>query len=81
MSVWLGCGRSLKGLHRVIWPLAVASHAEKASYRSRENTPSPQNRSASLGLSTPEAEKPPPQREILRVAEHGEGWGVPAEWE
>ena len=34
-----------------------------------------------LGLSTPEAEKPPPVREILRVAEHGEGWGVPAEWE
>jgi len=21
-----------------------------------------------------------PAREILRVAEHGEGWGVPAEW-
>jgi len=34
-----------------------------------------------LGLSTPEAEKPPPLREVLRVAEHGEGWGVPAEWE
>jgi hypothetical protein len=34
-----------------------------------------------LGLSTPEAEKPPPVRESLRVAEHGEGWGVPAEWE
>jgi hypothetical protein len=35
-----------------------------------------------LGLSTPEAEKPPPPpREVLRVAEHGEGWGVPAEWE
>jgi len=28
-------------------------------------------------LSTPEAEKPPPMREVLRVAEHGEGWGVP----
>jgi hypothetical protein len=35
-----------------------------------------------LGLSTPETEKPPPPpREVLRVAEHGEGWGVPAEWE
>jgi hypothetical protein len=34
-----------------------------------------------LGLSTPEAEKPPPLREVVRVAEHGEGWGVPAEWE
>jgi len=35
-----------------------------------------------LGLSTPEAEKPPPPaREILRVAEHGEDWGVPAHWE
>ena len=34
-----------------------------------------------LGLSTPEAEKPPPVREILRIAEHGEGWGVPADWE
>jgi hypothetical protein len=35
-----------------------------------------------LGLTTPEAEKPPPPlREILRVAEHGDGWGVPAQWE
>jgi hypothetical protein len=34
-----------------------------------------------LGLSTPPQDKPPPAREILRVAEHGEGWGVPAEWE
>ena len=34
-----------------------------------------------LGLSPPEAEKPPPLREILRVAERGEGWGVPQEWE
>jgi len=34
-----------------------------------------------LGLSTTEAEKPPPAREVLRVAEQGEGWGVPAEWE
>jgi hypothetical protein len=35
-----------------------------------------------LGLSTPEAEKPPPPvPELLRVAEHGEGWGMPAQWE
>ena len=35
-----------------------------------------------LGLSSPEAEKPPPPvPEILRVAEHGDGWGVPAQWE
>jgi hypothetical protein len=35
-----------------------------------------------LGLSTPEAAKPPPPaRELVRVAEHGDGWGVPAEWE
>jgi len=34
-----------------------------------------------LALSTPQAEKPPPLREVLRVAEHGEGWGVQAEWE
>lgn len=35
-----------------------------------------------LGLSTHEAEKPlPPAREILRVAEHGDGWGVPPQWE
>ena len=33
-----------------------------------------------LGLSTPEADKPP-LREVVRVAEHGEGWGVPAQWE
>ena len=23
----------------------------------------------------------PPVREVLRVAEHDDGWGVPAEWE
>jgi hypothetical protein len=34
-----------------------------------------------LGLSPPQQEKPPPIREVLRVAEHGEGWGVPAESE
>jgi len=34
-----------------------------------------------LGLSTPPQDKPPPVREILRVAEHGEGWGVPADWQ
>jgi hypothetical protein len=34
-----------------------------------------------LGLSSLEAEKPPPLTEVLRVAEHGEGWGVPADWE
>jgi len=34
-----------------------------------------------LGLSTPPQDRPPPIREILRVAEHGDGWGVPAEWD
>jgi hypothetical protein len=34
-----------------------------------------------LGLSTPPQDKPPPAREILHVAEHGESWGVPANWE
>ena len=35
-----------------------------------------------FGLSNPEADKPPPPlREILRAAEHGDGWGVPVEWE
>ena len=34
-----------------------------------------------LGLGTPAQNKPPPVREILRVAEHGEGWGVPADWQ
>lgn len=34
-----------------------------------------------LGLSNPEAEKPsPPRREMLRVAEYADGWGVPQEW-
>jgi len=33
-----------------------------------------------LGLGTSPQDKPPPVREILRVADHGEGWGVPAEW-
>jgi hypothetical protein len=31
-----------------------------------------------LGLSNPQAAKPPPTaREVLRVAEHGDGWGTP----
>ena len=34
-----------------------------------------------LGLSTPPQDRPPPGRELLRLAEHGEGWGVPADWE
>ncbi len=34
-----------------------------------------------LGLSSPEAEKPPPVREILRVAECADAWGVPLECE
>jgi hypothetical protein len=35
-----------------------------------------------LGLSNPQADKPPPPvREMLRVAEYGEGWSVPQEWE
>ena len=35
-----------------------------------------------LGLSTQQAEKPPPPvPESFRVAEHGDGWGAPAEWE
>jgi hypothetical protein len=34
-----------------------------------------------LGLSPPDQAKPPPVREILRVAEQGEGWGTPAQWE
>ena len=33
-----------------------------------------------LDLSEPPQDKPPPVREVLRVAEQGEGWGVPAEW-
>ena len=28
----------------------------------------------------PQQDKPPPAREILRVAEAGESWGVPADW-
>lgn len=34
-----------------------------------------------LGLRSPELDRPPPPREILRVAELGEGWGVPASWD
>jgi hypothetical protein len=34
-----------------------------------------------LGLRPSEQDKPPPVREIPRVAEHGEGWGVPASWD
>jgi hypothetical protein len=31
-------------------------------------------------LSSPQAGNPPPLREVLRVAEQAEGWGLP-EWE
>jgi len=34
-----------------------------------------------LGLSAPPQDKPPPVREIRRVAEQGESWGLPASWE
>jgi hypothetical protein len=34
-----------------------------------------------LGLSTPPQDKPPPVREVLRVAEQGESWGVPTDWQ
>jgi hypothetical protein len=35
-----------------------------------------------LGLSNPQAGKPPPPVVgMLRVAEPGDGWGVPVEWE
>jgi len=27
------------------------------------------------------AKPPPPTREVIRVAEHADAWGVPAEWE
>lgn len=32
-------------------------------------------------VSMPTEPPPPPAREVLRVAEHGDGWGVPADWE
>ncbi len=34
-----------------------------------------------LGLPLQEQDKPPPPGGILRVAEVGEGWGVPASWD
>jgi hypothetical protein len=34
-----------------------------------------------LGLSSPEAAWPPPAREVLRVAEHADGWGAPKQWD
>ncbi|HEY7530992.1 MAG TPA: hypothetical protein VIC56_09980 [Gemmatimonadota bacterium] len=33
-----------------------------------------------LDLRSPQKDRPPPAREILSVAEQGEGWGVPADW-
>jgi len=33
-----------------------------------------------LGLAPTQEAKPPPPRELLRVAEQGEDWGVPANW-
>jgi hypothetical protein len=32
-----------------------------------------------LGLISPQAAKPPPP--VREIAEHGDGWGVPAGWE
>jgi hypothetical protein len=35
-----------------------------------------------LGLSSPETAKPPPPvREVLRVAEHADGWSTPQQWD
>jgi len=34
-----------------------------------------------LAPNPPEQAKPPPIREVQGVAEHDEGWGVPARWE
>jgi hypothetical protein len=34
-----------------------------------------------LGLRSSELDRPPPPREILRVAEQGEGWGIPPGWD
>jgi hypothetical protein len=34
-----------------------------------------------LGLPLPQQDRPPPPREVLRVAEAGEGWGVPPSWD
>jgi len=34
-----------------------------------------------LGLRSSQQDKPPPAPEILRVAETGDGWGVPASWD
>ena len=33
-----------------------------------------------LGVSPPEEAKPPPPRELLRVADPGESWGAPENW-
>lgn len=33
---------------------------------------------SALGLRPPEQDRPPPAREVLRLAEQEEGWGVPA---
>ena len=34
-----------------------------------------------LGLRTLAQDKPPPAHEVVRVAEQGEGWGTPPDWE
>ena len=34
-----------------------------------------------LGLGAPDAKKPPPIHEVIRVAEQDEGWRGPAQWE
>ena len=48
-------------------------------YRSRMN---PSLGLEHLGLSSPQAAKPPPPlREVLRVAEHADGWGTPQQWD
>ena len=48
-------------------------------YRSRMN---PSLGLEHLSLSSPQAAKPPPpSREVLRVAEHADGWGTPQQWD
>ena len=63
-------------------PLLCTGCAERLSIVAFLTDASPSARSSTTsGLSPPEAEKPPSLREVLRVAEPGEGWGAPAEWE
>jgi len=80
-------GRNLEALDPLEWLARMSDHIPDSEqhravfYRQDANQARGAGRrgpdAGGLHRATPPA---PPAREILHVAEHDEGWGVPAEW-